>query len=173
MAPLAPSNTARYRFFYTVIGQQHTLQVRSGASPTAVGGFFNFYMTQFASELFATILDFTTWAPSGSDIFNPVVSGYDGTTWGAGAGSQENIPWAYTFIGRTPGGRRVRFNQYGAKTLSANYRTTAGENTAIDDVVALLNDPASLLLGIDGLTPIWKTYADNQVNDHWIKVIRP
>jgi hypothetical protein len=28
------------------------------------------------------------------------------------------------------------------------------------------------ILGIDGLTPIWKDYADSGVNDHWVKVLR-
>jgi len=130
-------------------------------------------MTAFSGDIFATVLDFVEWAPDNSDIFNPVTTIWDGTTYGSGAGNLENVAWAYTFIGRTPGGRRVRMSQFGAKTLSANYRLTAGENVNIDAVIALLNAPGSQLLGIDGLLPIWKSYADVQVNDHWVKVIRP
>jgi hypothetical protein len=173
MAPLAPSNTPRYRFHYTVIANQHSLQLRSNGSPLEIGGFFNAYMLAFATEIFITTLDFVEWAPAGSDIFNPVLTAFDGVSWGAGLGGAENVPWAYTFIGRTAGGRRVRLNQYGAKTLSSNYRTTPGETAQIDAVINLLQGLPTHLLGIDGLVPVWKSYANNQVNDHWIKAVRP
>jgi hypothetical protein len=173
MAPLPPSNTPRFRFHYTVIGRQHTLQLRSPSSPSGIAGFVNAYFTAFGVDLFATILDFADWAPAGSDIFNPVTTGLEGHTYGSGVGNLENTPWAYTFIGRTPGGRRVRLNQYGAKSLSANYRFTAGEQATVDAVIALLNIPGSQLRGIDNTIPIWKTYANAQVNDHWIKRVRP
>lgn len=173
MAPLAPSNTARFRFFYTVTGRQHALQIRSASSPASIGGFVNAWWLSFASELFQFNLDFVTFAASGSDIFNPVVTGFEGNSYGAGAGNLENVPWAYTFIGRSAGGRRVRLSQYGAKALSSNYRFTAGENTQVDAAVALLQAQPTQLLVIDGLIPVWKNYANVQVNDHWVKEVRP
>jgi hypothetical protein len=173
MAPLPPSNTARYRFHYTTIGQAHTVQVRATSSPSSIAGFFNAYMLAFGSDIFQTTLDFVEWAPNGSDIFNPVSTVYDGTSYGAGFGNVVDVPRAYTFIGRTPGGRRVRMAQFGAKFDGSNYRFTAGENAQIDAVIALLNAPGSQLLGIDGLLPNWKSYADVQLNDHWITEVRP
>lgn len=173
MAPLAPSNTARFRFFYTVIGVQHSIQIRTSSSPASIAGFMNAYWSAFATELFGLTVDFVTFAAIGSDIFNLVTTGLEGNTYGTGAGSQENIPWAYTFIGRSPGGRRVRITQFGAKQLSGNYRTTAGEHAQIDAVIGILQILPSQLLAVDGLVPVWKTYADNQVNDHWVKEVRP
>jgi len=81
--------------------------------------------------------------------------------------------WAYTFLGRTSGGRRVRFTQFGALFLGVDYRIVAGESSPIDAVVAVLQAASGLIVGIDDLTPVWKTYADCGVNDHWIKNLRP
>jgi len=173
MAPLPPSNTARYRFHYTILGFQHALQLRSASSPASIGGFYNAFMSALSTNIWNTVFDFAEWAPSGSDIFNIVTTGFEGNLYGGGAGALEFVPWAYTFIGRTAGGRRVRLTQFGAKVLSSNYRTTAGEDANIDNVVALLNGQPTQLLGIDGLIPVWKTYANNQVNDHWVKEVRP
>lgn len=173
MAPLPPSNTARFRFFYTCIGKQHALQVRTASSPASIAGFMNAYWTAFGVSLNAMVIDFVTFAASGSDIFNAITTGIEGNTYGSGAGTVEQVPWAYTFIGRTAGGRRVRWNQFGSKTLGTDYRTLATESAPIDAVIALLRLGPSQLLGIDGLIPVWKTYANNQVNDHWIKNVRP
>lgn len=173
MAPLAPSSTPRFRFYYTVTGTQHSLQLRSTLSPAAIGGYMNNVWTTFATAIFGLTLDFVTFAVSGSDVFNVVTTGYEGNTYGGSAGNQENIPWAYTFIGRTAGGRRCRITQFGAPTLSANYRITPGESTEIDNVIAILVASGSILQGIDSLPIAWKPYADVQVNDHWVKEVRP
>lgn len=173
MPALPPSSTARYRFHYTVGGREHTLQVRSTFSPAAIAGWFNAYLTAFGTIIALTTLDFTEWAPAGSDIFNPVTNVYDGTNYGAGVPPPEQIPWAYTFIGRTPGGRRVRFSQFGAKSLATDYRVLATELAEIDAVITLLNTGGTPVIGIDGLIPIWKSYANVQVNDHWVKAARP
>jgi hypothetical protein len=173
MAPLPPNNTARFRVHYTVIGNQHSMQIRSGVSPASLGSFINALYTNLGVDVFATVIDFVDWAPAGSDIFNPVTTGIEGNTYGSGAGATENIPWALTFIGRTSGGRRVRFAVFGYKSLSSNYRVTAGEQASIDGVITLLQSVGSGVVGIDNIAPVWKTYADVQVNDHWLKVVRP
>lgn len=173
MAPLAPSNTPRFRVHYTVIGVQHSLQIRSGVSPGALGSFVAALYTNLGVDVFGTTIDFVDWAPAGSDIFNPVTTGIEGNAYGSGAGNQEFIPWAFTFLGRTSGGRRARFAIFGAKSLSGNYRVTAGEQATVDGVVALLQSVGSGVVAIDGLPAVWKTYADVQVNDHWLKNVRP
>jgi len=63
--------------------------------------------------------------------------------------------------------------QFGALYLGTDYRFIAGESSPLDNVINILQGAGSLLLGIDGLTPLWKDYADVQVNDHWVKRLRP
>lgn len=173
MAPLAPNNTPRYRFHYTQIGVQHTHQLRTNASPGTAGGFMNAYWTFFGSTIFGLVLDFVDWAPEGSDIFNVVLTGYEGEAYGAGVGGVEDIPRAYTFIGRSPGGRRCRFVQFGAKNVGGNYRVSAGELAEIDAVIALLQGASTNVLAIDGLQPLWHSYANVKEYDHWVDEVRP
>jgi hypothetical protein len=173
MAPVAPSNTARFRFNYTCVATQHSVQVRTGASPAAISGFMNAYFTAFAGSIFGITLDNVEFAAVGSDIFNLITSGLEGNTYGVGAGSVEDIPRAYTFIGRSPGGKRVRMVQFGAKNVSSNYRVTSGEQVDIDAVLALLQGLPTHLLAIDGLVPVWKSYANVKEYDHWVEAVRP
>jgi len=173
MAPLNPNNTARFRFHYVTGGKEHTLQVRSTNSPAFVGTFVDNFFTSITGALFIMTITTVDWAPAGSDIFNPVTTGIEGNTYGSGSGTPDQAAWAYTFLGRTSGGRRVRFNIYGATTLGANYHIAPGENVWIDAGIATLVSAGGLVLGIDGISPVWKAYADVQVNDHWVKEIRP
>jgi len=174
MAPLLPSNTARFRFFYTTVGHQHSVQIRSTASPSAVGTFMGDYFNAWGATAADIVVDFVDWAPAGSDIFNPVTTGIEGTTYTGGTVlSNEVAAWEYTLIGRTSGGRRVRMAQFGALYLGVDYRLVSGESSPVDAVINHVQGAGGLLMGIDGLTPVWKDYADCQVNDHWVKVLRP
>lgn len=174
MTALAPSNTPRFRAFYTTVGHQHSLQVRSPYSPAALGGFLINYFNAFGVTCAGAVLDYVDFAPAGSDIFNPVTTGIEGHVFTGGTVlSNEVAAWEYNFIGRTSGGRRVRYSRFGALFLGVDYRIVAGESSPIDAVVAALQAAGSNLLGIDGLTPVWKSYADCGVNDHWVKALRP
>ncbi len=174
MAPLNPNNTPRFRAFYTTIGLQHSVQVRSAGSPFAIGVFLGSYFAAFAATAATIVVDFVDWAPAGSDIFNPVTVGIEGNSYTGGTVlDQACRAWAYTFLGRTSGGRRVRMAQFGALFLGADYRIAPAESSPIDNVINILQGAGGLLLGIDGLTPLWKDYADVQVNDHWVKNVRP
>ena len=173
MAPLAPSNTARFRVFYTIMGDQHSLQVRSTSSPAALGVILDNYFSAFGVTIANLVIDTVDWAPAGSDIFNPITTGIEGNTYTGGTFTAEQRAWEYTFVGRTAGGRRVRFSQFGALFLGGDYRIVAGESAPIDAVVAVLQGAGGNILGIDGLVPTWKTYANSAVNDHWVKVLRP
>jgi len=173
MAPLPPNSTARFRFHYTCIGEEHTLQVRSGNSPSFVGSFVDTFLTALGNAQHVKVISFVEWAPAGSDIFNIVTTGIESNSYGAGVDVAGHAAWAYTFIGRTPGGKRVRFSVYGATDLGTDYRFIAGENVWIDAAVGALVSAGGLVLGIDGLSPVWKPYANIQVNDHWVKESRP
>lgn len=173
MAPLPPNNTPRFRWHYTTMGHQHTIQLRSHESPGFLGGLMDNYFSALGVTCAGIVLDNVEFAPSGSDIFNPVVTGIEGTLYTGGSFLPENEAWAYTFIGRTTGGRRVRITQYGALFLGNDYRIIAGESSPIDAAIAVLVGASGSIRGIDDLTPVWKTYVDCQVNDHWVKQLRP
>jgi len=172
MAPLAPNNTPRFRFHYTVVGHQHSVQVRSSASPSAIGVIMGNYFNSFGLTCADIAIDFVDWAPTGSDIFNPVTTGIEGVIYTGGVATADQAAWCFTFLGRTPGGRRVRMTQFGALAFTVNYRLGPGESPDIDNVIDTLKGAGGSILGIDGLTPIWKDYADSGVNDHWVKVLR-
>lgn len=172
MAPLPENNTPRFRIHYSVNTTEHTMQIRSGASPAFIGGLVDDLLTNIGVFLFLTTVTTVEFAPSGSNIFNPVISGIEGNTYGAGAGLPDTVPWAYTFVGRTSGGRRVRLAVFGATALGVNYRFSPGESGELDAARALLEASGSIIQGIDGLAPIWKAYVNVQVNDHWVKEVR-
>lgn len=172
MAPLSPSNTPRFRVHYETVGQQHTLQVRSHSSPASVGTFLNSYFSAFGTTLATVLIDFVDWAPAGSDIFNPVTTGIEGLSYTGGSSAPENAAWEYTFQGRTTGGKRVRVGQFGALFLTSDYKISPTESSPIDAVIAALVAAGGLIVGIDDLIPIWKTYATVKPNDHWVKKLR-
>lgn len=173
MAPLSPSNTARFRVHYTVIGKQHAMEVRSSSSPAAVGTFLQTFLADLGALQYASVIDFVDFAVSGSNVFNPVTTGAEAFTWGSGAGTTSAIPLFINFIGRTSGGRRIRMAVFGTTGNAVDYRYLAGENATVDNARADLVAAGSLLLGIDGLTPIWKTYANVGWNAYWQRKVRP
>lgn len=173
MAALPPDNTARYRVNYTTVGKQHAFQVRSAMSPSAFGTFVNAFLNQLSTVMYASTVADVVWAPSGSSVFNPVTTGAEGHTWGSGAGTVIEIPQFVNFIGRTSGGHRVRLAVFGVGVSSVDYRFLAGENSAIDNTINHLVLNASTLLGIDGLNPVWKNYANTGFNAYWQKAVRP
>ena len=172
MTPLPPNSTARFRAHYTVLGHQHTMQLRSHASPAVVGGIYHDLFGAFDATVANITFDTMDFAAEGSDIFNPVSSGHDGTTYTGGTAVPENAAWQYTFLGRTSGGKRVRLSMFGALFLTTDYRISASESSPIDTCRGVLIAAGSNIIAIDGLTPVWKTYVDAGVNDHWVKRLR-
>ena len=173
MAPLSPDNTARFRFHYTTISKQHAVQVRSTQSPAALGILMDTYFSAWGVTVAEFVVDFVDWAPAGSDIFNPVTTGIEGNAYTGGTFTADKAAWTYSLIGRTTGGRRVRLTHFGALFLGGDYRFVAGESSPLDAVVAAVNAMGANILGIDGLAPVWKSYVNAGVNDHWLKELRP
>lgn len=138
-----------------------------------MGGWVNNFWNTFTTNLYALTLDFAEFAPTGSDIFNIVTTGYEGVTWGLNVPPNEQKAWAFTFVGRTAGGHRSRITQFGAQTLGTDYRVISGELAFMTNVLGVLAGSSGVLLGIDNLPIVWKNYADVQVNDHWVKELRP
>lgn len=174
--PVLPANnTARYKIFYTVGGHQHVQEVRVGVvSPSALGTALDAYYTAINDQLYTVTIDEVQYAGSGSDIFFAVSSGIEGNNYGGGtpAVAGENA-YFLNFSGRTSGGRRMRFYQYGPKGLGGDYRFVAGENADLDAGVAAIVGTPNMWLGIDGVKPAMKSYINAGVNAYWQRNLRP
>jgi hypothetical protein len=173
MAPLPPDNTARYRVKYTNIGIQHVMDIRSTQSPSAFGTEVDAFLTALSPVMKATVIDSVEFAAHLSNIFNVVVSGIEGNTYGSGAGVLANASQYADFVGRSTGGRRVRLAVFGIPDTSNDFRYLSSENADIDATIAVLNGAGNTFLCIDGLAPIWKNYANAGQNAHWQRALRP
>jgi len=129
--------------------------------------------TALSPILYATTVDKVEYAPSGSSIFNPVTSGIEGNTYGSGAGSTAVAPYFYGFIGRSSGGRRVRFDIFGSTILGLDYRFQPGEDANIDGAVLVPQASALDFLAIDGIKPTWYSYVNGGVNAYYQRKNRP
>jgi hypothetical protein len=173
MAPLPPNNTPRFKIHYTNSSVQHTMQVRWGGSPSALSAAFTGILGGLTSLYAASVVDLVEFAAAGSNIFNSVVSGLEAFAWGSGPGNPLTASQYINFIGRSTGGRRVRLAIFGTTTEANDFRFGVGESVAIDNTVAVLNDPGQPFQAIDGLHPIWKGYANAGQNAYWQKELRP
>jgi len=171
---LSPDSTIRFRVFYTNCSHQHSLQVRSGSSPAVVGSLVDSFFTALGNVISATVIDFVDFAASGSSVFNPVTTGIEGNTYaGFGGGTTVQAAQYIDYVGRTAGGRRVRWSVFGIGNLFTDFRAVSAENAQVDAGRAILAGAGAVIIGIDGLIPSWKTYANTGVNAHWQKALRP
>jgi len=173
MAPLPPNSTPRFKCFYTNVSTQHTIQVRSHDSPLAVGLNIDDLFNALSPLLFSTVIDEVQFAAAGSNVFNAVTTGIEGTTYGSGGGIITNVPVYIDFVGRSTDGRRVREAVFGIKDIGVDYRYVAGENSAVDAAIAALNAPANHWVSIGDLPVIWKSYANAGYNAYWQRNSRP
>jgi hypothetical protein len=142
-------------------------------SPASFGVFITLLVDTLDPLMFASTIDDVEWAASGSNVFNPVVTGAEGHGYGTGAGTVTEIPEYIDFVGRTPGGKRVRAAFFGLGISAVDYRFQAGENADVDAAIAVLVGSSASLLGIDGLNPVWKSYANQGFNAYWQREVRP
>lgn len=170
---LPPDNTARFKVFYTNVGHQHTAQVRGTSSPATFGAQFDILLSALSPILYATTLDRVEFAPSGSNIFNPVTTGFEGNTYGAGAGSVAVAPYFVDFIGRSSGGRRVRMAIFGMTILGLDYKFQPGEDVNVDAAILVPQASAADWLAVDGIKPTWYSYANAGVNAYYQRKNRP
>jgi hypothetical protein len=173
MAPLPADSTPRYKVFYTNSGKQHVMDLRSHASPSAIGTELDAIFTAISSLLTSTVIDDMQFAASGTNVFNSVSSTFVGNTYGSGSGSDLVVASYINFIGRSSDGRRIRMAIFGTKDLAADFRFVSGENADVDSTIALLQDPASTLITIGDLRPVWKNYANAGFNAYWQRAQRP
>jgi len=172
MAALPPNSTPRFKVFYTNCGHQHSFQIRSHSSPSAIGTLIDEFMTELSPILYATTIDEVQFAADGSNVYNPVTTGAESNGYGSGAGNEGVAPQYFDFIGRTTGGRRVRLAVFGATVLGTNYRFSPLEDDNIDDAILVLQGAGSVIVAIDDLVPVWKTYANAGNNAYWQRAVR-
>lgn len=173
LPPLSPDNTARFKIFYTTVGHQHVATIRNGtASPSSLGAQWDVLMTALSPDLYATVIDKVEYAPSGSNVFNPVVTGIEGNTYGSGAGSVSVVPFFVGFVGRSTGGRKVRFEVYGMNNLGVNFRFSPGEDAAVDGAILVPQASSNTFYAIDGIKPTWYSYANAKSSAYWQRKVR-
>jgi hypothetical protein len=122
--------------------------------------------------LFQTTFTRLRWAASGSTVSNPVICGFEGTAYGSGAPSVDDYPRYLDFVGRSAGGRRVRFSLLSVNAALSGFRLTTSESAVIAAAHALIAAPAQAFLAIDGTDPVWYPYANTGFNAYWQRNVR-
>jgi len=175
MAPLPVSNTDRWRYTYQNAIAEHTVMFRllDGSGVADADNVFNAIISYFDDLVALSTVTLLEFAPSSSDIFNPI-GGSDivGTEFGVNTANPTTNSVGATFVGRSPDARRTRFTIFGWFGAVSDYRLTTGEDANLEPLIAFLNDPGTPIIGIGGLGPIFKAYIDIKANDHWVKEAR-
>jgi hypothetical protein len=175
MAPLPSNNTGVVFVDYNVGGEDHTLQARysvGNAAPDALVVVQMFLEALDTELLGLTILGARARAKD-SNVTLPAVWPGAGS-YGSGAASNTQTAWYYDFIGRSAGGRRVRWSMFGAErfedSTGDDYRLPATDVFgAARDVLV---DNADVICAIDGEAPVWYTYVNTGVNAYWRNRVR-
>lgn len=175
MAPLPPDNTPRYFLDYDTCGHGHTLMCRVNSTAVAadVAATISAFLTDLAPNLYLLTVTGFRFADAGTNVSLPVTWTGD-ATYGDDVGPEYASGQYYDFVGRSPGGRRVRVAVFGAISLQVgdNYRISVAESTDMQDALAELVSDVDHFLAIDFGTPIWNQYANSGVNAYWRNKIR-
>lgn len=180
MAPLPVNNTARFWVDYRANGRAHTLMARYNGSAepdvSFVEGLDDWLIA--CNGLMPTDWQFIGWryAVQGSDISVPY-AGVPTTFAGIRTPAAYEAPAFISFIGRSPGGRRVRlyllgagFDPAEAGGQASDYRIYATENAAVDGAIDALIawDPVA----VDQQGANWKSYVNAGFNAYWQRTVR-
>jgi len=177
VAALPPSNTERWFYDYTVLGNQHSLMMRSASpiSPGEAAEAIDLFLLQIDSELTTITTVGLRVALEGSNITNPASPTGLAATYGSGSGSDINAPLQVTFTGRSADGHKARVGIFGWNAQTdTSWRMTPAEVAAVGDEVTNLNSlsAAGLFCSISGEGALWHPYANIGYNDHWVKEAR-
>lgn len=174
MAPLPHNNTPIYFVDYSVGGETHTMEVRAAApvSPSTFGTNMNAFLDAIDALFNQITILGVRFQAAGTNFSNPVVTGIEGNVYGSGAGTDDQVPIALNFVGRSSGGRRVRLMVFGFKFGLSGYRLSSVESPEVASGVALLNSTPNMFLAIDGVDPVWYPYANSLVNAYWQRKVR-
>lgn len=174
---LDPTNTERWFYDYTVLGNQHSLMMRTADA-------LDFSQAAEAIDAFLTgiegsLIEITTVglrvALAGSNITNDVGTAGLSATYGTGAGSAINAPLQVTFTGRSADGHKARVGIFGWDgQTDASWRITAVESADVASGVSVLQGitTGGRFVSISGEPVVWHGYANIGYNDHWVKQAR-
>jgi hypothetical protein len=175
LPPLPESNTERYWLRYNMDGQEHTLQQRvpTGHPSSAVVSAYDQFLVAMAPSLWQIDIVGLERAVIGSNVRNPVV--WTGAvSYGLGAPTDITQATTYSFTGRSNDGRKIRAFLFGAKNIGQDdFRTESTESSDIANAVFVLNGLPNGFLSISGLKPVFHAYANINLNQHWVKELRP
>lgn len=177
IAALPPSNTERWFYDYTVLGDQHSLMMRvdNPRTPGEAAEAIDLFLLQIDSELVEITTVGLRVALAGSNITNPASPVGLSATYGSGAGAQVNAPLQVTFTGRSVDGHKSRVGIFGWNgQTDDSWRMTGAEVAAVAAEVTNLNSlsAAGFFCSISGVGALWHPYANIGYNDHWVKVAR-
>lgn len=178
MAPLPENNTARLFVDYTSGAFDHTLLLRFGPTTapldavavaqdicTALAPFMNSNDSFFGAR----------WSANGSNIALPVAwTPVAGTSTGA-AFSEDPEAAFVSVVGRSFGGRRVRWDFFTVIKVSTTWpddnRYAPGESTNADDIQDAFEAatilPVDPVVAIDGMDVIVYEYVNIAKNGYW------
>lgn len=184
MADFAPNFTPRYKVRYSSLGATHTMQFRISRGSTNFTGIAT-KVGAFLAAIQSTLFD--DWTVLGalgafedSDIFLPVEEPANPT----GAIAVPTVlgvhrPLSISFPGRSILGQRAILYLYGAAyfpvatvATHADYRLTSAENAPIAAAITALNELSPAIVGNDDATVVWYQYANQKINDHWLRKAR-
>lgn len=174
---LDPSNTERWFYDYTVLGNQHSLMMRTPDVLDAASA--GEQIDAFLSAIEGGLIEITTVgmrvARGGSNITNPEGTVGLSANYGTGAGNVINAPLQVTFVGRSSDGHKARVGIFGWNGLvDDSFRMTVVENADVLAGVTFLQAITSsgFFTSISGEPVVWHPYANIGFNDHWVKEAR-
>jgi len=169
MAPLPVESTQRFVFDYESGGNGHSIMVRTADSvtPAEAGAALDAFLSALEPNLFAMSITSAVQYLTGSTVSFPVTTGIEGNSYGTGVPSVLEEPQYIDFVGRTTGGRRVRITVFSPSDLGGNFRVSEGEFASIAAALAVLEGSTGIFIGVDGLDPFWKRYANTGLNSYW------
>jgi hypothetical protein len=174
---LNPWNTERWFYDYTVLGDQHSLMMRTPDTLDAASA--GEQIDAFLSAIEGGLIEITTVglrvARAGSNITNNEGTVGLAATYGTGAGSQINAPLQVTFVGRSNDGHKARVGIFGWDgQTDDSWRMTVIENADVAAGVTFLQaiTGSGFFTSISGEPVVWHPYANIGYNDHWVKAAR-
>lgn len=174
MAPLPPNNTVRYFYDYVQGSTTHTMMVRgtTGSTEATVDQAVEDLLGIIGGLFVSSTITAARIAAQGSNLTFPFASARIGDFFGTGAGNPITDARQITFVGRSPGGRRARVQLFGLANSINDYRVTPAETALIGTAVDALNNFGTDFAAIDGLTATWLPYANQSLNDYWVRQAR-
>lgn len=171
---LPPESTARAFFVYHTVGEDHTIMGRcdGSMSDADVSSHFSAFVDAMDPLLFAATFVKMERSDLGSNVRVPAV--YTGTTeWGSGVGDPDEVPFFFSFTGKSADGHKARVEIFSRGRASGDaWRIAEVDDSAIADALTELRTTAAFWNSISDVGVIWNSYANKSVSQHWVKNAR-